>query len=336
MSNRLSSRPKRYVKHRAQKFGKRMARRRRIQRRSIPLRKRVSRLARQVGRLSAPTKTFQLFGGPNFEYLLGERSGVQRWDTFTTAIGINNVVVARLSGIVQGDNENERIGDEIFIQRLQWDIKLMWVGVGEALTGEAGDRFYMPLNETVRIMVVRETDSVSPTAAWQQPPSIPDMIQGFSDAVGSAGFFDPATNYHALHGTYKSVHEPGHPGSAAIDRLSVRQRDFEVLYDKTVKLTWKGEWGSVPLNTAETADDLENIVAKSMMINVNLPINRKMEFLQAATQAVSEVRGNIYLYIFSSGTNMTGANWPTSGGTVGTPSLSVAARFRARYFYRDV
>lgn len=336
MSNRLTTRPKRYVKHRAQRFGKRMARRRRVQRRRVPIGKRVSRLARQVGRLSGSTKVIYYLGGTAGQYHLSPRSGVQRWDFGTTGVGSDNIVLARLSDITQGDDEHMRIGDEVFVQRLQWDIKLVWVGVGEALTAEAGDRYPFELHEDIRVMVVRDTDTTSTTAAWQQAPSIPDIFQGFGEVVGAAGTWNAGLGTIALHGTYKPSHIPGHIGSASVDRQSVRQREFEVLYDKTLRVKWLPEWGSVPLNTGEAADDIENQVAHNLMINVNIPVKRKIEYLQAATQATNEVKGNIYLYIFSSGTNMTGANWPTTGGTVGIPAISVAARHRVRMFFRDV
>lgn len=299
------------------------------------------RLAR---RLAGPTKV--IMGGLNEAvtgaYALGARSGIQGFYATTAVIGLDNVVKERFNnGIIQSAAEDGRIGSLIMMQYLLLDIVTVYV----AVMPDFGAGY--PFNEAaqipplrIRTLVVYETDSTEDVAAKQQPPTLQDIFQGCSAALGTpTATVSPENMYKIMHGTYKPKDNESYTGGASTDRNLMRQRNFEILYDNMAQLKWPRSAGALHLAQASevNADVIEMDEAHLSTQNIKLKINRKCHFLQPSTTAINECKGNLYLYMFANYASPTGALWPDGGpAPITVPALSAFCRTRAMLYWSDI
>lgn len=294
-----------------------------------------------VRHLGAPTK--KVMGALNEattgQFAFGAKGGVMQFANTTAAEGIDQVIKERWTGLIAaGTNENQRIGDTIFMNWLMLDLMFISVAVVPPFVLETYpfQQNQSDIRSFIRILLLYEDDSITDDAGWQVAPGLNDIFQGCTATVGTATMTGtPEDMYKVVHGTYKSKKLQATFGADATDQRAWRQRNFTILYDKRFPIHWNTrDLGALPSDYAGTADTAEVLHAKKRSVNLRIPINKHTVYLNSASEAIPVVKGNLHLYVYSSDGNTTGANWPVT--TVTPPSLNTCVRLRSCLYFKDV
>lgn len=311
-------------------------------RREPPLGMRRRGLGSRVRALETVQNKVRLVNNGAVETRLSSLTTMHSFAATTVTVG-SGVVAVRFTNIAQGDAENEREGNHVVIQRVVGKIELIWLGLLPALAA-TGTSFQLSRHQRVqvRMMLVQvfdETDEDSSVNGLA--PTLVDIIANTTAVAPALGTFpsdDAMGALAALNDSYRNLGRQPYAETAALDRARIRQREFKVWWDKKVNLDWDHptdgqiqdaaftnsayQGGVRASNTdAQVGPELaERFLAKKMLIDVNVPMNCNVEYLEATTQPSAEVKGNLYLYVFSShggtlGQNMTFSQWPTNDGT---------------------
>lgn len=307
-----------------------------------PPRKVGRTLAGRVRELEKDVSRVKLWNGGAAEFRFSALQTMFSFAQATAVVG-SGPCALRMTELAMGDDEMNREGFNVLVKRITGDIELIWLGL---LPG-VNENLYVPRQRLqVRMMIVQVFDETEEDASVNGlAPTLVDILGNTTTATPALGTF-PADDVHgathALNGGYRTNYMRTLVDGGAADRARLRQREFKVWFDKKVNLDWKHEvyaldsradtsaasaatyvWeGGVrrtSTNTDVGAERAERFVAKKMIVHINLPMNTRVDFVEATTQTAAEVKGNIYLYVFSDhggtlGQSQTAANWPSTNG----------------------
>lgn len=335
---------------------------------SISLRKRFRQeppvkysrsLRSRVGRLEGSNLRVKELNGSSENFDLSGFETLHSYQTDNVTVGSGPTAI-RFTDIAQGDTENSREGNEIRLLRLRGEVELTWIGLEGK---DSVQQFNRVKRVQVRMMVVQVFDETSEETEFEIPPTLVDIFQNSTTVQPSIGTFPEGTNAaheSVMGGPYRSLRLPNPEDTAALDRSFLRQRTFKVWYDRMETLEWPSQ--AIPIYDGASAyewlggikttnTDMETggavVVARHLARKVMVPINVKLgsvvQYLEATTQAIAEVKGNLYFYIFSghglnNATNQSAANWPTTNGAAADTTLivpQVVWRHRFRLWFES-
>lgn len=285
-------------------------------------------------------------------------------------VNLEGVTKIRFTDIAADLSEDGRDTNKILYKGLFGEIMLVWTGLAPA----DGEKEIYPVKRLpVRIMIIQVFDEAQETTAFNTPPTLSDLFQNINDALAGTPDESATESLETMNGRFKAKSD-WTTDTLAIDKTNRRQRKFKVWYDRKVILVAKNEhdgayqaaaeakisadggaaaatlrWTNGLQRTttdAEIGDEerYEKFGARRMVIPIRVPMNTYVTYLVEETQAISEVAGNIYLYIFCASnetneTQLSAADWPTGNGNATLAQTHIPQafmRFRFKHYWQDV
>lgn len=287
------------------------------------------------------------------------------------SVNLDGVTKIRFTDIAHGTGEANRAGERIIYKGVYGELYFAYIGLLPASSEvELTPKKKLP----VRIMIVQVLDEIGTTTAGiNLPPTLSDMIGNLPVAFGNETNDGPLAAYELMNGQFKPIKPDLMPDTAAVERLGVRQRQFKVWFDKKIvlrddnthdgtmsvpaeaKISADGgaaagtvQWTSgIQRSTTNAAlgdvDRFEKYNAKIKIVPIRCPMNTPVDYLLTSTQAISEVKGNVYLYVFcladeTNETQLAAADWPTANGAATLAQTRIPQaimRYRFKHYWID-
>lgn len=297
-------------------------------------------------RLANPTQHMMIIGSAA---PTSTRTGVNQWSGLMTipayssssdGVGVTNgsgveIWQERLTNIAQGDDENNREGDTIFMKSLKGELLFEGIRLTQTPTpmvDGSGTIHYYPstankTNTFVRILVVRFTDETNRIDAdYAHAPPLSDIFDGIitEDPGATATTASTVNMLQCMFGSYKKESQTTQSGNETEDQRLTRVRKFEVLYDKLLTLTMPADRGIEvqEWEARKTAVGVARAEAEYMTyvkVPIDVPINRKVTYITSDSTDIDNIEGNIYFGLYATHVGVTAENilGTTGAGEVG-------------------